>query len=295
MSELAKQPGTGQNMMSLFSTDLTSQRSAAVENRKMQAEANKEIIAHLRNGDVEMAHYVAKQAGVNIPDEIWKNKGALMKMRVGANLAKQLNIKDDQAVHFMDLYMKGISSGIEEGQAGAQAFAAMPKDAFEVKGTIADENNQVQAYDKSGNVKPLGVKSRPQKWQVTGERATATVQNRDDMARRLKIAYPGLDDGIVQRLVVNPRSQITAQDIMRTEASMRKLTKMGLPVYKTDAEAHTAAVAAVRAAQKDAGAMVGGEGAPAPRAGGPADDGPAGRVPPPVRMRFDSSGNEIPQ
>lgn len=299
MSELAKQPGTGSSMMSLFSTDLTSQRSAAVENRKMQAEGNKEMLAHLKNGDVQMAQSVAKQYGIQIPDEVWKNRSLVMQLRLGANLAKTMGVKDDHAVHFVQGFTEGVASGMPEDQAVMQGLKNVPKAGFELKGVVTDENNQVVGYDKSGATKQLGVKARPQKWQVSGggsgERATATVQNRDDMAKRLKVAYPGLDDSIVQRLVVNPRAQITAQDIMRTEAGMRKLTNMGRPVYKTDAEAHTAAVAAVRAAQKDAGVLVGGEGAPgAPApAAGPADAGPAGRVPPPVRMRFDSSGNEI--
>lgn len=299
MGELAKQPGTGQAMMHLFSTDLTSQRAAAVENRKLQAEGNKEMLAHLKDGNVQMAQAVAKQYGIQIPDEVWKNRGLVMQLRLGANLAKTMGVKDDHAVHFVQGFVEGTSAGLPEDQAVMKGLQNVPKAGFELKGVVTDENNQVQGYDKSGNVKPLGVKARPQKWQVTGGegRATATVQNRDDMAKRLKVAYPGLDDSIVQRLVVNPRAQITAQDIMRTEASMRKLTNMGRPVYKTDAEAHTAAVAAVRAAQKDAGVLIGGEGAPAAPASapGPADAGPAGRVPPPVRMRFDSQGNEIAQ
>jgi hypothetical protein len=302
MSELAKQPGTGQAMMSMFGTDLTSQRAASVEERKQKFEAEKLVYSHITKGDWRVAKSINDQYRLGIPDEVFQHRGAQQLMTLGARMADLMGekVKGATIEHKM-AYMQGFAENMAQTNDEAQAHSAGMKAAqaakpeFSVKGVITDEQNQVQAYDQSGKVKPLGVTARPQKWQVTGERATATVQNRDDMARRLKIAYPGLDDGVVQRLVVNPRAQITAQDIMRTEASMRKLTNMGRPLYKTDAEAHTAAVAAVRAAQRDAGVLVGGEGAPGATAPGPADSGPAGRVPPPVRMQFDSQGNEIGQ
>jgi len=303
MGELAKQPGTGASMMSLFGTDLASQRSAGVERAKLHQEGLKLFMDASKNDDVASMRAIAAKYDFGIPPEVLNNRAVMAKIASMAKVAKTIGITDDErALGFAKGYMHAEAAGADPNTSFQAAIAEAQKTQPTFKAVHWDQTpeGEVTGFDAQGNAKATGVKGKQQKWQVfgpggAGERPTATVQNRDDMAKRLKVAYPGLDDGVVQRLVVNPRAQITAQDIMRTEASMRKLTNMGRPLYKTDAEAHTAAVAAVRAAQRDAGVLVGGEGAPGATAPGPADSGPAGRVPPPVRMRFDSSGNEISQ
>ncbi len=59
MGDLSKTPGTAQTMMHLFSTDVTSQRAAAQEERRMKAEGNKEMLAHLKDGTAVADQLVA--------------------------------------------------------------------------------------------------------------------------------------------------------------------------------------------------------------------------------------------
>lgn len=303
MGELAKSPGTSQSMMHLFSTDVTSQRAAAVEERKLKAEGNKEMLAHLKDGDARMAKAVADQYGIKIPDEVWSNRNLVMKMRLGAHLAKTMGVKDDHAVHFVQGFLESSAAGMPEDQAVIAGLKGIPKGGFEVKGTVTDDTNTVLGYDKGGNAQPLmnagkPVKARDRKFDLyppgsaggAQGRPSATIQNRDDMAKRLVVAYPGLDEATVQRMVVNPKAQMTANDFIRVANNLRKATNMGRPVYKTEAEVQAAARQTIAAAQADAAAMLkqaGPEPAPGPAAA------PAGRSGA-ARIRYDAQGNELP-
>lgn len=279
MGELAKSPGTSQSMMHLFSTDVTSQRAAAVEERKLKAEGNKEMLAHLKDGDVKMAQAVAQQYGINIPPEVWQNRSLVMNLRLGANLAKTMGVKDDHAVHFVQGFVEGLAGGLPEDKAVLQGLKNVPaKDGFEAKHWDKKPNGEVVAFNAQGDSKDTGVIAHVPKEANTLGRPSATIQNRNDMAERLKKAYPGLDEGTVQKMVVNPRATVTTQDLLRVQDHMRKLTKLGQPVYKTEADVQAAARRAVDAARADAAAMAG-EAAREPDAPGPAAPGPRAPAP----------------
>uniref|UniRef100_A0A6M3ISI1 Uncharacterized protein n=1 Tax=viral metagenome TaxID=1070528 RepID=A0A6M3ISI1_9ZZZZ len=285
MDELAKQPGSGKNMLSLFSTDISSQRASAVENRKMQAEGNKQILGFLKDGDVKMAQATAKQYGINIPDDVWKNRALVMNLRLGANLAKTMGIKDEQAVHFVQGFTEGIVSGLPEDQAVMMGLKQIPKDGFEIKGTVTDENNNVQAFDKYGKVKPLGVKARrPGSGDGTGG---AGSKQRQYAEWRIKtLVGAGMTQQQAEKLVAGGTSTrpVTAQQ--RLSLARQLMTMKGSnykPVYATLQDA-LAAVDAATAASEGPTAD--------PAAAEPASQGPAGTV---QRMRFDANGNEIQQ
>lgn len=252
---LAGTPGTGAQLMNMVGTSMTADRAHETQLAKNRVEANKEIIGYLRDGDIDMARVTANTHGIQIPDEVWNNKNMVMQMRVGANIAKTSGIKDEHAVHFMQGYMEGISGGLQPGEAARKALSAMPKDTFELKHVEADAGGNAIGVDKTGQTKDLGFKMRQPRGALEGGRPSATIQNRDDMAKRIKTAYPGADDQFIQRLIVNPHSQATSADILRTEANVRRLTNNGVPVYKTEAEVKQVATQTVRDAAKAAESM----------------------------------------
>jgi hypothetical protein len=74
------------------------------------------------------------------------------------------------------------------------------------------------------------------------------------MARRVKLAYPGMDDGLVQKLVINPRATITPQDVMKQRNSLQKMVDgLGRPLYKTSTELDNAVKQVLQGARQMAG------------------------------------------
>ena len=292
MGELAKQGGTGQAMMQLFTRDQQDQATRATQERTLRAEGSKLMLAALKDGDIPMARAHAKQYGLQVPEEVWKNRDVLMGLRTAASLAKTLGIKDDHAVAFSQGFVKARAAGQAEDQAMLAGLALVPKDGFEVKGHFTDDTGNVQFYDKGGSLKASGKKARA----VAGGGAggTATIQNRDDMARRIKIAYPGLDDSVVQKFVINPRAQITPQDVVKVRnALQRQVDGLGRPVYKTSSELDKAAREVIIGARSMAGFAL--PESPTPPSPTPPGGGPQGATG--VRRRFNSQTNtfdEVP-
>jgi hypothetical protein len=295
MGELAKAPGTGNAMMNLFSRDLTDQRASANQDRLLHAEGSKLWVQAIKDGDVDMARNISTQYQMNIPDQAYRSRQFMVNARMAANLAKTLGVKDDHASVFVDEFLKARMQGAPEDQAaqtGAAAVrAAGGANAFEVKGRFTDEHGNVQFYDKRGNVQASGSRARP--LVGAGGRGSATVQNREDMSKRIKTAYPGIDETLVQRMIINPKAQITPQDIMRQRAKLQSMKdNFGRPVYKDQASLDAAVKQVVSGAQQMASTVA------APAAGAPAPGGaarPAAAAPgqrPPLTAFEQSNGDD---
>ncbi len=299
-STLAQAPGTGSALMNLVGTDLTSQRAANVERQKLHQEGLKLFSDASKNNDVAMMRTIAQRYDFGIPPEVLNRREIMAGIATGMNTAKTLGITDDaRALAFAKGFIHhpsamsadptaAIEAGVTEAQKTQPPFTAAHFD--------RSPSGEVLAFDKQGTVKRTGAFAHLPPAAGSSERPTATVQNREDMLKRIKVAYPGIDESFAQMLIVNPHAQATAQDIMRTAANLRKMTNLGRPVYKTEAEVQAAALAAVRGAQQGARQLAGAGGGAAPAApAAAAAPAPAAAGAPPVRLRFDAAGNQIAQ
>lgn len=156
---LAKAPGTGHSMMQLFSADQTSARAGAVEQRKLEAEGHKMWVAALKEGDVKMAQQIGKQYGLNIPDQIYNDRGMAIDMRVAANMTKTMGITDDRAASFVSKYMEARHNGADQGVAARAAAAAAESIGGKAAHWYVDENRNVVALDAHNN--PVAGKGGP--------------------------------------------------------------------------------------------------------------------------------------
>lgn len=266
MQGLSKAPGAGRTMLSMFNTDLVSQRSAAAEQMKVHQEGLKMFLEAARSHDVPTMRVIANKYGLGIPPETFNNREVLAGLQIAPSIAKQLGITDDdKALAFTKGFMEAGGHRPNATPEQLQNAVARGRDeaarasGFQVSGHFVGDNRNVMFYDKKGNVQDSGQKARPQKFELYGPGGaagggeTATIRNRRDLADWIKKASPGIDDQTVAKFVVNPRAQITPQDVMRVRAQLQRLkTRTGRPVY-SEADLDAATRKTIRDAQEAAG------------------------------------------
>lgn len=296
-SALAKAPGSGQTMMSLFSADVTSQRNAQVEQRKLEAEGHKLWVQSLKDGDVGMAKEIGKRYNLNIPDQIYNDRGMMIDARVAANLSKTMGVKDDQAAAFVDGFLKARHSGADQGQA-AQAGA---KAASEAGGSIVhwavDQQHNVTGFDKRGTPTNTGVKARDQKWEVYPPNASgagAGSKQREFAEWRIKtLVAGGMLEAQAQQLVAGGASTRPPSPQQRAQLGrqlMNQKDQFGRPIYKTLNDALKAADQALAGTPPAAAPAA--SPTPAPGAEAPAAASPSAAAAP-TRMRFNTSTGQL--
>ena len=273
MSELAKQPGTGQAMMSMFSTDLQTQRAASGEERKMQMQALKEFGDAAAKGQFQIAAAINQKFRLGMPEEMVRNPGFMSKLGGWMGAWKD-KMTPEQNMAGAQAYLEGLSNNLDENtaiKAGIQAARAV-KPEFQATHFDHSPSGEVMAFDKSGAVKRTGAMARQPANASGGAGGMSKQQQFTDYKIKLYTERLHLDDETAVKLATNPRMLVTPQDIMRVENNLRRMTNMGRPLYKTEAEVRAAARSSITAAQRDAG---GGAGAPTAGTEGAATAGPA--------------------
>lgn len=303
MSRLAQTPGTGHAALQMFTADQHNQAQArtlqAQSDRQARLEGDKLWIQALKDGDVQMAQTIGQQYGMNIPPEMYKNRGFMLDARLAATLAHSIpGLKDGEGgATFVDEFLKAKMSGADNQTAAQKAAAAARKIEPGMKAVhwAVDENGEVTGFTAAGKPISTGVTARPTASESRSDRPSATIQNRDDAGRRLKIAFPGLDEHMIQRLVMNPRSQVTPQDIVKQANALFTADSKQLgsrKKYKTAQDAMADAQGIISQAQRAAAGMEMGNTGEymVPPAAAPSTT-PAARN----RIRFDAQGNQLGQ
>ena len=288
-STLSKAPGTGAQLMNMVGTHMTATRAQASEARKLQAEGNKEMLSYLKDGDVAMAQQAAKQYGIQIPDEVWKNRKLVMNLRLGATLAKTMGVKDEHAVHFVDGFTHALAAGLPEDQAVIAGLKEVPKGGIEVKHTVVGQGDKVYGIGPHGETMDLGIKARPQKWEFAGAGGAGGGSKQQQYAEwRIKtLTAAGMPDKQAQQLVAGGAGTRPINQQQRVSLAKGLMSAKGAggitPLYKTLNEALKAVDEAITSPMPqtpEAGAPSAAA-ATAPAAG-------AGKV-----FKFDAQGNEI--
>jgi hypothetical protein len=290
-TSLAKAPGSGHSMMQLFAADQTSQRAGAVENRKLQAEGHKLWVQALKDGDVKMAQSIGQQYGLNIPPQIYTDRGMMIDARVAANLSKTMGIKDDQAALFVEAFLKARHEGADQGQA-AQKAAASAANGLSGSGKAVhwavNDKHEVTGFDARGRSIPTGVKARPNKFELYPPAAPgaagATSKQRQYAQWRIDtLVSSGTPISEAQQIVAAGTAHRPLTASQRLNAANKLLgatDRMGRKIYPN----LDAALKAVDAARSGSNAPAA---EPAPAAAPAAPAGPSSR------LRFNPSSGQL--
>lgn len=265
MRNLAAQPGTGQAMMSMFGHDLQTQQQAAVMQRQQEHDGIMLMSNSLAKGDVRMARMAADRYGLSsgIPEEFWKSREAMSNFAIAGNLVQHLKLEPEQNLAFIQAYGKAAAGGMPPEQAQNVAMQAIGTVGGRVAGRYPGADGRPVLYDRHGrqvasNLPPMRA---PYGGRDAAGHPTGTVQNRTNMEGYIKRAYPGIDDQTIAKLIVNPKSMMTPQDVMRVQTAMSKLKDaLGDPVYKTPEALRSAVQSAIQGAKEMTARQLGAEG-----------------------------------
>jgi len=300
MSTMAKHPGAGSSMMKLFTTDVASQRTAAVEERRIQHEGVRMFMDASRANDIQLMRSISKQYGLGIPDEALNNREVMAKIAIGGTMAKQYGISDDMlALQFGKGYVEALAKGMDQHAALSAAYSAAiaakgEGGDFKAKHWVVDNQGRVVAFDEGARSRVTDTVARPLKGAGGGgggERLTATERNRANAETRLKQAFPEMDNAIIQQMVMNPRMMVTPQlHAQQVQALLRLKDNRGRAKYTPD-QAQQMATQILQGARNFASSMPqvapAAEPTPAPAAPGGAQQKPTTRAAPPGLQMYD--------
>lgn len=224
MRELAKTPGTGQAMMSMFSHDLQGQQQAATLSRQQEHDGLMAMSQALGKGDVRMGRMIADKYGLSagIPEDFWKSREAMANFAIAGSLASKF--EPEQRASFMQAYGKAAASGMSPEQAVQAATQAVGQSGGRMAAHYISDSGEFVGVDRQARRvggdagKPLPKARSPHAG--AGGRASATVQNRRDAEATLK--SNGFEPNVAAMIALNPRMMITPDIILRQANAIQK-------------------------------------------------------------------------
>lgn len=272
-STFAKTPGMGSTMMGMANASMTSDRAAAVEQRKMDHEGVGHFVAARKNKDIESMRLVNRQYKLGIPEEVLNNREATFQMMTSMDLAENIGKakNPEMVMGFSKGYMHAKASGASDQQAIQAGNAEAQKIQPTFKATHWDHgpDNEVVGFNAKGEQLKTGFKSR----------APQPPFNLSDIGKgqhQEQVRQQAVSGAIKRSGGETPWKAIVRADPSRANAMIAAeeayITK-GTPVPRN-----------LMGTKRDNPLLPGGGAAPA--AGG--TEGPA------KRMYFDSQANEIP-
>lgn len=185
MSELAKTPGAGATMASMFGKDLEQQGHQRQQDRQIRAEGTKMMLTAIKDGDIGLAKSTAAHYGLEVPDAVWSNRDVMVRFRIATQMAEKIKgLEGDKALAFVAGYMNsGDPDPGRATQAGIDAARKIPTKP-QVAGHYITEQGTPAFYGKQGE--NVGAPDQP----FPKARKTAT---------ELRIANPGASKSAFDR------------------------------------------------------------------------------------------------
>ncbi len=282
---LAGTPGTGADAMHLVTTDVQSQRTAALERTKQQHEAVRLFIESSHKGDVASMRAINQTYGLGIPPEVLNNRQILAEIQIGLNTAKDAfgHTDPERSMAFLKGYLHAGGSQNPQGaiQAGIDE-AQKTTPAFQAKHYITQPDGSVIALNVRGEGKDTGYKAHvPREGGGSAGGAGSGSKQQQYAEWRIKtLTDAGMPEAQAKQLVAGGAGTrpATPQQRLTMARNLMQVKPDGFTsLYKTLDEA-LKAVDAATGQQQPQGVQ------PQPVAAAPGA---------PKRMRFDASGNQI--